>query len=250
MKKILLFFISVVMLFSVVSCQNDDSKKDRFANTDAEAVHTIYFPDMNSFEIMTFSVSIDGNEAEAVYTANQPSTDNTHTTTSGRFVGKISHEGEYIILSVEKAYRSMKITGEGAEELIKNQKSQYESLLNSSNANEDERKTVQMFLDMLNGKEVDATEMTLSVGTSVVIRIGYNEEKKQILSFADIVDNKENIVYSFTYFSDGKLATSTSTGSLGRYQGTAAYRKNGSIESFTANDSTVYRFDEGGNLIK
>lgn len=256
MKRILVLLLALITVFAFTGCDDDGGIK----GTKYEALHSHLYYVIESFSNYEFSVTVDGDKAEFVQvTYDDGETDSgvaykeKQTT---RLVGAVKVEDGYHVISVQKLYNSVEVIGKGAkarkEEMIAAAKEQI-GLLDPETENYKEYKSrYESVIALYSGKEVDATEMSLSAFSSVTYKVKLDDEIGKITELLMFAEGQNMGGYKFEYGEDGVMTRSTETDNDGDVW-EVEYRKNGTPSSFKFTDDTetlTYTCDESGKITK
>ncbi len=254
MKRILVLVLALITVFSFAACDDNGGKNGKTY----EAFHSHLYYAAEEFSNFEYAVTIDGSKAEFIQTTYDSEENDSGAFTEtqiSRMVGTAKAEGGYYVVTVNKLYNSVKLSGAGAkkykEDMIAMANEQIDLLDPKTENYKEYKNRYEMIIDLYKGKEIDAS-VSLGEFKSVTYKVKLDDTNGKMTELIMYADGKNMGGYTFEYDDDGVMTRSTEFDDDSDVW-EVEYRKNGTPTAFkfkNENEEMNYTCDENGKITK
>lgn len=278
MKRITVLLFAMLLSLTLFGCTEKGGTNDSEApqgKITCSATPQMYYEGWGDWEggieKEPIEVVIDGDTAEVKFQSSDFSSE-----VEGEFeayfqirlVGTHAMEAGYYVITPERCYGKILVSGPAAEEFMNEQIAMYDAVLSEDEADEEDRQYARQMKELFTSdSEKDVSDIMMSDGfDSVKILCRIDAKKSLLYEFAMTTTRETESMwtgvdarYLFDYNENGVMTCSRCISEYGEYYETfVEYDANGTMRKITLVDEgrygedwskVVYTFDEQGNLM-
>lgn len=250
MKRFTTFLFAFILVLSLVACNGDATKS---GNT-YTAKHAHIYPVIAAMDWEEYSFEIkDGVMTLTIANIEEDTTaangDAVRVVQKQSYTASLVEKDGYYVLTPEKAYQAVEVTGVGAEKYLADIKESINEAIADPEQSEDKERN-QQFLRMYEGETVEVTSLLPQGEQAFSFKIKVNKELGKLTELIGLQGETTQVTYTFTYDDKGVLVKSVEAYRADR-RFEADYRADGTPAAFQSVDGEEtqnFTCDEEGNI--